>query len=398
MRIATFTLAIIATCLSCVSGDARSDDLPAAAGKTFASGGFERAALLDSGVPLVIKSRRVAGVGIAVIRGGRVVWTGYYGEQGPGVPATRETLFNTASLAKSITAETVLRLVAQGKVSLDESIAAYYVHPDLAGDPRYKKLTPRLILSHQPGLLNWGYLYKDNKLAFVADPGVRFGYSGAAYDILARFLEKKLHTDFETLVKKSVFDPIGMTNVSMKRRRSIDAHVTTPMNSNGVYEAPYTTSQPDWHHGTWSSASDLFVTVDDYAKFVISVMKHEGLPPSLAAEQIRLHSSFVGAPEWECAPDSSLTCPDRYGFGLGWMVFEYGTTKIVWGGGNDSGENAMVYFSPNAPGDAAIVFVNGGNGVFAAPDIIDLIDDTQKLGAYIRQLIDRHAHAKAPQQ
>jgi CubicO group peptidase (beta-lactamase class C family) len=382
-------------CVACAVGEAQRDGLPAGTGVVPASANFERAALVDAGVPSVLKVRQVAGAGIAVVRGYRVTWTGYYGEQGPGVPASRNTMFNTASVAKSITAETVLRLVAQGKVSLDEPIAKFYVEPDLANDARYEKLTPRLILIHQSGLLNWPWDYKTNKLAFVADPGARFGYSGAAFDILAKFLEKKLNTDFETLVTNTVFLPIGMTSVSMRRRASIDARVTTPMNSAGVYEAPYTTSQPDYHHGSWSSASDLFVSIDDYAKFFISVMKHEGMTPSLTADRWRVQSSFAGADEWECAPEPSLTCPDRYGFGLGYLAFDYGTNKLVWAGGNDSGENALAYFTSNAPGDAVIIFVNGGNGIFATTDILDLVDPTQKLAAYFRQLIDRHFHGKA---
>jgi hypothetical protein len=51
----------------------------------------------------------------------------------------------------------------------------------------------------------------------------------------------------------------------------------------------------------------------------------------------------------------------------------------------------------NAPGDAVLIFVNGGNGVFATTDLVDLVDPKQKLGAYFRQLIDRHFHPKPTQ-
>ena len=360
-------------------------------------GPFDRAAIVNAGIPLVIKGRHIAGVGVAVIRGYRVIWTNYYGEQGPGVPADRDTMFNTASVAKSITAWTTLKLVSEGSVSLDESIAAYYVHPDLASDPRYKKLTPRIILSHRTGLLNWEYDYKDKKLAFTADPGAKFGYSGAAFDILAHFLEKKLHTDFESLVAKTVFSPLGMTGASMSRKTVFDARVTTPMNADGKYEAPYTTTEHDWHHGGWSSASDFFVTIDDYSKFFISVMKHTGVSATVMSDMMSVHSSFVGENDWACSGGASLVCPDRYGFGLGFLVFDYGADKLVWAGGNDSGENALAYFTKNAPGDAVIIFVNGGNGVFATTDIVDLVDPRQELGAYFRQLIDRHLHATSAQ-
>ncbi len=125
-------------------------------------------ALLDTAVPELLKKHRVAGAGIGIIRAGELTWTGYYGLQRPGVPVTRETMFNTASMAKTVTAETILRLVSKGAISLDEPIAAHYAHPELADDPRYRLLTPRLILSHQAGLLNWSYDYPDGKLAFIA--------------------------------------------------------------------------------------------------------------------------------------------------------------------------------------------------------------------------------------
>jgi hypothetical protein len=110
-----------------------------------------------------------------------------------------------------------------------------------------------------------------------------------------------------------------------------------------------------------------------------------------------VHSSFVGENDWACSGGAPLVCPDRYGFGLGFLVFDYAADKLVWAGGNDSGENALAYFTTNAPGDAVIIFVNGGNGVFATTDIVDLVDPKQELGAYFRQLIDRHLHATSAQ-
>lgn len=139
---------------------------------------------LDRKVPAYIAAVHAAGAGVAVIRNFQVVWTRYYGEQGPGVPAGRKTLFNTASLAKTITSENRLRLSARGKVSLNEPTLASLSPPGLAADPRHEMLTPRAILSHRSGKLNWPYLYPDGSLAFVATPGTTFGDSGAAFEIL----------------------------------------------------------------------------------------------------------------------------------------------------------------------------------------------------------------------
>lgn len=55
--------------------------------------GSQQSARLDPGImnalmPVLLAEQKSAGVGIAVIRGGRVIWTGFYGEQAPGVPVT----------------------------------------------------------------------------------------------------------------------------------------------------------------------------------------------------------------------------------------------------------------------------------------------------------------------
>ena len=53
-------------------------------------------AKLERLVPQLLADEKAAGVGVAVIRDGAVEWTGYYGEQSPGVPASQRTAFNTA--------------------------------------------------------------------------------------------------------------------------------------------------------------------------------------------------------------------------------------------------------------------------------------------------------------
>jgi CubicO group peptidase (beta-lactamase class C family) len=124
----------------------------------------------------LLGKHRVAAISVAVVRQGQLVWSAVYGQQGPGRPATSQTLFNVASMAKPIAAETVLRLVSAGRLSLDDSMDPGWVDPDVAGDPRHSKLTPRLALSHQTGFPNWRRMNQGGRLAFLVEPGTRFGY------------------------------------------------------------------------------------------------------------------------------------------------------------------------------------------------------------------------------
>ena len=69
-------------------------------------------------MPAIVREEKIGGIGMTVIRNGRVVWSGYYGNQSPGVPVTGETAFNTASIAKTITTETLLALAAADSPSV----------------------------------------------------------------------------------------------------------------------------------------------------------------------------------------------------------------------------------------------------------------------------------------
>ena len=112
-------------------------------------------AAMDAHAAEWLKESDVPSVAVAYIKDGKVAWTAVYGEQSPGVPATRKTLYNLASLTKPITAETVSRLASAGKLSLDESMSPFWLDPDIKDDPWSKLLTPRLCLSHQTGFANW---------------------------------------------------------------------------------------------------------------------------------------------------------------------------------------------------------------------------------------------------
>ena len=134
---------------------------------------IEGVAAMEQQLPQLMQTHKVPGLAVVALKQGEVVWSGYYGQRSETRPVAPDTLFNVGSMAKTVTTETVLRLVAMGRIDLDEPIADHYMHPDLKDDPRHRLLTPRLILSHQTGLLNWEYAYPDERLAFVADPGQR---------------------------------------------------------------------------------------------------------------------------------------------------------------------------------------------------------------------------------
>jgi len=63
----------------------------------------------------------------------------------------------------------------------------YPKYAELAGDPRWKRLTPRILLDHSPGFPNFRFLNPDGKLDFKFDPGTRYAYSGEGINLSKTF-------------------------------------------------------------------------------------------------------------------------------------------------------------------------------------------------------------------
>jgi CubicO group peptidase (beta-lactamase class C family) len=110
----------------------------------------------DTAIASLAREHPRTAIGAALIRNGKVVWTGVAGAQTDKEAATRDTLFNIASMTKPVTAELVMRLVQAKRIGLDEPMAAVWMDPDVAVDPRARRLTPRMALSHQTGVRRTG--------------------------------------------------------------------------------------------------------------------------------------------------------------------------------------------------------------------------------------------------
>jgi CubicO group peptidase (beta-lactamase class C family) len=324
----------------------------------------------------LIAENGVLTAGVAVIDDGNLVWTGIYGEQEPGVPASEKTRFNVASITKTVTAETVLRLVAEGKLDLDAPLAPYWVDPDIANDPRREQLTARMVLNHTSGFPNWRFFRPDGKLAFENSPGLIYGYSGEGFEYLARAVENKLRRPFPRLVETYLFKPIGMKGSTLEIHREGLTNLARPVDERGVFPGYY--CRPNGacrKEGGYSAADDMITTVPDYARFLISVMNEEGYDSKLAAERNRVQTDKEKERAVDCKANGTSACPRSQGYGLGFEVIDYGEFKVVGHGGSDWSELALAYFYQPS-NDAVIVFLNAPNrrALSAMPELISLLD------------------------
>jgi CubicO group peptidase (beta-lactamase class C family) len=84
-----------------------------------------RADKVDDYIRQAMQKRRIPGLAVAVVKGGKVIKAKGYGVANleTGTPVRPETVFELASITKTFTATGIILLVEQGKVSLDEKIS-----------------------------------------------------------------------------------------------------------------------------------------------------------------------------------------------------------------------------------------------------------------------------------
>ena len=316
---------------------------------------------LDEAFASIVRDHRLATVGAAIIEDGEIVWIGHYGEQVPGVPASRDTMFNVGSVTKTITAELIVALAEDGVISLDEQMAAHWIDPDVADDPNHELLTPRHALTHATGFPNWRYMDPEFKLRFLAEPGTSFGYSGEGFDYVARFVEEKTGKPFPDLVNDYVFEPRGLTDISITPEDWVLERLALPVDEHGERRRPFCASAEERYClgvGEWSAADELATTVEDYGRFMISVMRGDRVKPSSQAARMTIQTSTEDDEVLSCKPASMDRCPSAQGYGLGWEIFEFDDARIVSHGGSDWSERAMVYFDRDTM-NGVILFING---------------------------------------
>jgi CubicO group peptidase (beta-lactamase class C family) len=322
----------------------------------------------------VLAEARVPSVAVARIENFRIAWAGAWGEQSPGVPATVRTLYNVASLTKPISAETVLRAASAGRLSLDEPMHPWWIDPDLAADPRHRLLTPRISLTHRTGFANWRFL-TEGKLRFDHEPGTRVGYSGEGFEYMARYAERRTGTPFERLAERYVFRPAGMRETSYTHRPWFEARLARPTDSEGRWlEVERRTS--------YVASDEVHTTVLDYARFLISAARRQGLSDAVAADRERLQVSIR---ERQCPPEREPVCPDEVGWGLGWDLAAFGDDRILWHTGADRGEWTFAYVIPRT-GEGLVILTNNQAGYRAVLPLLEQVGTHPRFLAYLRAL------------
>jgi CubicO group peptidase (beta-lactamase class C family) len=311
------------------------------------------AARLKKRLPQLIKVAGIPGMSIAVIRDGKVFWTGSFGVKSTKTnePVTDGTIFEAASLTKPVAAYAIFKLVDAGKIDLDTPLNKYLGNNyDVGDDERLNLITARRVLSHTSGFPNWRNR-GSKTLPINFTPGEKFSYSGEGFVYLSKVAEKITGTEFGKFVKETVLAPLGMTKSSIDWEKEFYTTKVFNHDSLGVPRGQ------NAERGV-NAAASLHTTATDYARFVIAVLEGKGLKPETRDLMIESHVKV----EKQKAPEIE--------WGLGWGLQIGAEGKSFWHWG-DNGFNKSFVIAHDKKKDGVVFFTNSANGLSFLKEVLD---------------------------
>lgn len=318
-----------------------------------ASARLQEADAVDTAVKAAMARTGVKGLALATIKDGKPVAVRSYGVRNPsGASLDTDTVMYAASLTKTVFAYTVMQLVDEGRIDLDKPIAAMLPQPlpeygnlaaygnwgDLAGDPRWRTITPQMVLTHSTGFANFAFDEPDGKLRIHFNPGSRYSYSGEGIILLQFAIEKGLGLDLGAEMQRRVFDRFGMTTTSMKWRADFTRNLADGWTLEGAVE-------PHDERSRVRAAGSMDTTIADMARFAAGLIRGDGLSAKGRREMARGQLPITTVSQFPTLQDEAPVAARSKGVaaGLGMIAFAGPQgTGFFKGGHNDSTANTLV--------------------------------------------------------
>jgi len=310
---------------------------------------------LSSGIQKILAQQEIPAVSIAVINDGKIVYHEAFGVSNAKTkePVNKQSIFEAASLSKPIFAYFIMKLVEQGKIDLDKPLYDYLPHPlvlpESADDA--KLITARMVLCHQTGFPNHAF---NEKFELAFTPGTDFMYSGEAYQYLAAIIGLHYGLDWKKsineLFHKEVAEPLKMDHTSFVWDDYLAAHKVFGHDKEGKPKKNHPV--PDYWDGSFQAYSTLHSEAGEYAKFIIAMLKQEGLKTETFSEMLKEQTHFK-----DDNPLKQQIGQTGWGLGFAQKITEEYTMHMHTGNNHDF--QAYTMFVPEKK-YGLVVFTNSG--------------------------------------
>lgn len=315
-----------------------------------------------------MQALNIPSVSVALIDGGMLAWARAFGRG-----ATADTLYQAASLSKLVTAVAALRLVDQGRLSLDRDVNDQLTAWRLpaSGLTRGHPVTLRGLLSMTAGIGVPGYIgYAPGEplpglvqilegappansppVRVESVPGVRYAYSGGGYEIVQALIETVTGRAFEAAMQDLVLLPLGMSN-SMFLQPLPPALAGRAAVGHDAAGAPL---PGGWRTVPELAAGGLWSTPTDLAKLLIAIARaFRGEAPAILGQ---------------ATARAMLTRQGVGPYGLGGAIDGVGSDLVLMKRGQNVGyQSYMLIFRVTSQG--MVVMTGSDNGTTLATALI----------------------------
>lgn len=342
-------------------------------------------AALDGLAAAMLERSGVPGLAVAVVHQGKTVYARGFGVRKVGEQAAvdADTVFQVASLSKSISATVVATQVGEGRVSWNTPVVAQLPWFGLAAPWVGEHVTIGDLFAHRSGLpdhagddledLGFGQRAIFERLrAIPLEPfRITYAYTNMGLSVAALAVAAAAGEDWATLSEKALYEPLGMTTASSRysdfaaRGNRAYGHVKV----DGHWEARFV-RQPD----AQAPAGGVSASVEDMAKWMAlvlgegdfagrSIIPADALLPAVTAQIISSPSQ---------APDAR---PGFYGYGFGVGIEPSGRVSLSHSGAFLLGAGTTYLMLPSL--DLGIVVLSNAAPVGAvealAREFMDLV-------------------------
>jgi len=267
------------------------------------------------------------------------------------LPVTTTTLFQIGSTTKTITATVIMRLVEQGKLSLDDRVRKYLPDFKVQDEDAAANVTILQLLNHTAGWVGdiftdtgdgddalQKYVEKMADVAQVSPLGEVYNYNNASFNIAGRVIEVVTGQTFEAAVRELVLEPLGMSNsfffpAEVMLRRFVVGH--NRKGDDVIIAQPWEMIRAN------KPAGGLISDVHDqlkYARF------HMGDGTNAKGERI------LSAESLKLMQTSSFPPGGEGHIGLAWHIGEAYGLQLVSHGGSTVGQQSAFWMGHTAEG------------------------------------------------
>jgi CubicO group peptidase (beta-lactamase class C family) len=288
-------------------------------------GCVSRRAAAEEVAAITRRSMRELGIRAAILRvdtGARPLLSKGFGNSMAGVPASPDMHFRIGSMAIPYLITLLLQLEDEGKLALDDKLAAFF-----PGMPDAGRITLRMLADNTSGYADWiqgnpafvelllGNPFRQwtpaelNAIAFargpVCAPGTCFSYAHTNYAVLSDVISKVTGRSIDSLMHERIFKPLGLRHTAISRKPAMPGPVLHAYVSDRGHYEDSTFWSPSW---TIGAGTVMSATIGDVARTARAV--GTGALLSRHASRERFAPTTVGMGNFT---------PNAY-FGLGIIV------------------------------------------------------------------------------